>query len=114
NSSHFGQFLPTGLSQATNSQSGYLSHPTKTRFFFDLLSTISPCLHVGHVTPIFVIIGFVLRHSGKLVQARILRKRPILITIGLPHFSQSIPAGSSFISMDSISFSAFSRRGLKS
>src|SRR5699024_6451121 len=69
NSSHFGQFLPTGLSQETNSQSGYLSHPKKTRFFFDFLSTISPCLHVGHVTPIFFKIGFVLRQFGKLEQA---------------------------------------------
>src|SRR5699024_11741421 len=71
-------------------------------------------LQVGQVTPIFFSIGFVFRHSGKLEQAINFPYLPILYTIGCPHFSQSIPAGSSLISIDSISFSALSSRSRKS
>ena len=49
----------------------------------DLRSTISPSLHLGHITPVPTVIGFVFLHSGKLEHAKNLPYRPNLYTIGL-------------------------------
>src|SRR5262245_4321107 len=83
-----GHFFGMGRSHKAYSQAGYLLHAKNERPFLVRFWTRSPpqpgC---GHFTPSAN--GLVVLHSGYAEQAMNLPKRPVLITIGLPHFSQT-------------------------
>ena len=73
-----------------------------------VLRFISAAPHLGQGTFIISTIAFVLRHSGKLGQARNLPKRPILYTIIAPHLSHTTSDTSSGTLTFSIVSDAFS------
>src|SRR4030065_1687018 len=72
---------------------------------------MSPSLHFGHFTPVFLAIDLIFLHSGYLLHPRKAPNRPRFTTIGAPHFSQTSPLFSASSFFSSSVFSVYLHSG---